>query len=133
MHTNLSTESTRKFFPPIHKAKALLKNSSCGPDTEIDGPGSSSKYTGCPNIFDALSLMKLSTMDPLVFPRDLSTVVANDVSKLSMINASGGVSFPTFYFLCPERKTFCAGFIPGPATIVLSWGVNLTFRVNPTK
>ena len=69
-----------KCLPPIHKAKALLKISSCGPDTTIDVPGPSSKYGGCPNIFYALGLMNLSTMAPLVFPRALSTVVANNFS-----------------------------------------------------
>ena len=58
--------------------------------------------------------MKLSTTDPLVFPRALSTVVVNDISKLSTINASGRVSFPTFYLMCPGRTNFGAGFIPVP-------------------
>ena len=30
-------------------------------------------------------------MDQMEFPQDLATVVANDVSRLSMINASEGV------------------------------------------
>ena len=89
------------FFPLIHKAKVLLKNSSFGPDTAIDGPGPSSEYTGCPNIVDALVLMNLYTMNPLVFPKSLSTMMANDAYKLSMINASGGVYFPHFSLLYP--------------------------------
>ena len=97
---------SEKLFPPIHKAKSLLKNSSCGPDTAINGPGPSSEYTGCPNIVDALVLINLSTMAPLVFPRSLSTVVANDVSKFSTIKISGGVSFPTFLFAVPWEKCF---------------------------
>ena len=28
---------SEKYFPPIHKAKELLKNSSCGPETAIGG------------------------------------------------------------------------------------------------
>ena len=81
----------------IHKTKALLRKYSCGSCTAIDGPGPSRKYTGCPNIFHALGLMNLSKMDPLMLPQALSTVMANDVYKLSIINASGRVSFPTFY------------------------------------
>ena len=104
--------------------KNTVEHSSCGPETEIDGPGPSSEYIGCPNIFDVLGLMNLSTTDPLLFPRDLSTLVANDVSKLSMIKVFGGGSFPTFYFLYPGRKVFGTGFIPGPDTIVLSLEVN---------
>ena len=69
--------------------KALLKNTSCGPETAIDGPVPHNEYTRCPNIFDALGLMNLSTMDPLFFPRALFTVVANNVYKLSMINTYG--------------------------------------------
>ena len=89
-----------------------MKNSSCGPETAIDGPGPSNEYTGWPNIVDDIGLMNIYTMDPLALPRDLSTVVANDVSKLSMLNASGGGSFPTFSFLFPGRTTFGAGFTP---------------------
>ena len=73
--------------------KALLKNSSCDTDTAIDGPGPSIQYHGCPNIFDAIVLMKLFTMAPLVLPRALSTVVANNFSKLSITKGeSGGLS-----------------------------------------
>ena len=61
-------------------------------------------------------------MAPLVFPRALYTVMAKYVSKLSTINASRGVYFPTFSLMCPWRKKIGSGFIPGPATIVLSWG-----------
>ena len=86
-------------FPPIHIPKTLLKTSSCGPDTQIDGPGSSRKYYGWKTIVDALSLINLSTIDPLALQRTLSTVVTNYVSKLSMINAYGGISFPKFSLL----------------------------------
>ena len=54
-----------KWFPSIHIPNALLKNSSCGPDTAIDGPVPSRKYCGWPNILDDLVLMNLSTMTPL--------------------------------------------------------------------
>ena len=110
-------QPSEKCFPPIHIAKALLKNSPCGPDTAIDRPGTSSEYTRCPNIVYSLGLMKLSTMDPHVLPQSLSTVVANDVSKLSLINASGGGSFSVFSFLCPGRTIFCVRLIPGHTTI----------------
>ena len=103
--------------------KAPFQNPSCGPDTKIDGPGQSRKYTGFPNIVDALSLMNLSTMAPLVFPQDLSTVVAKDFSKLTMIDAYAGVSFPTFSLLCPGGTSFSEGFIPGLATICMSLGI----------
>ena len=86
--------------------KALLKNYSCGPDTEIYGPGPPREYSGWTNIIDAIGLMNLSTMAPLAFPRALSTVVANDVYKLPMINASGGVYLPTFSLLLPGRTNF---------------------------
>ena len=81
---------SEKTFPPIHISKSLLKNSLCGPETSIDGPGPSSEYSGWTNHVDALGMIKLSIMDPLALPRDLSNVVANNISKLSMINASGG-------------------------------------------
>ena len=83
--------------------KALLKNTSCGPETAIDGPVPHNEYTRCPNIFDALGLMNLSTMDPLVLTRALLTVEAKDVSKLSIINKSGRASFPNYSLLCPGR------------------------------
>ena len=97
---------SEKFFPLIYKEKALLKNSTCGPDTAIDGPGPSSKHTGCPNIVVNLGLMNLSTMAPLMFPRALPTVVANNVSKLSIINAFGGGLLPNFRFAVPYGNKF---------------------------
>ena len=48
---------SEKHFLPIHIPKVLLKNSSCVPETEINGPGPYSEYYGCPNIVDALGLM----------------------------------------------------------------------------
>ena len=68
--------------------------------------------------------MNLSKMDSLVLPQALYTVVASDVSKVSIINTYGEVSFPTFYLLCPGGTNFSASFIHGPATIVLSWVFN---------
>ena len=65
--------------------KALLKNTSCGPETAIDGPVPHNEYTGRRNIVDNLGLMNLSTLDPLAFPQALSTVMANNVSKLSTV------------------------------------------------
>ena len=67
-------------------------------------------------------MVNLSTMDPLVFILALTTVAANDVSKVSMIDVSGGVYFQIFFFLCPGRTNFGAVFILGPANIVMSWG-----------
>ena len=103
---NLST------YPYI---KITVENSSCGTETAVDGPGPPKEYIGWTNIVDALGLINLYTMDPLVLPLDLSNVVANDVSKLSMINTSGGGggSFPVFSLLCPGRINYGAGFIPG--------------------
>ena len=68
--------------------------------------------------------MNLSTIDRLVLQQALLAVVANGVSKLSIMNASGGVSFRIFYLLCPGGASFGFGFIPVPSTIVLSWGFN---------
>ena len=56
------------FLLPIHMPKALLKNSSCEPDTEIYGPGPSKGYNGRPNIFLYIGLKKLFTMSPFEFP-----------------------------------------------------------------
>ena len=55
-------------------------------------------------------------------PQALFTVLANDVSKLCMINASGGCSLPMIYLLCSGRTNLGAGFIPGWSTNVLTWG-----------
>ena len=98
---------TEKCFPPIHKARALLKKASCGPDTAIDVSGPSIEYTGRSKIVDALGLMNLSTMDPLVLPQALSTVMANNVSKLSMINTSGGGFLPNIIFTVLWENKFC--------------------------
>ena len=87
-------QPSKKCFLPIHMQKLVLKNSSCGPETAIDGPGTSNEYIGWPNIVDAIGLMNLSTMYPLVLSRALSTMVTNDIYKLSTINTSGGGSFP---------------------------------------
>ena len=75
-------------------------------------------------IVDAIGFMILSTIDLLVLPRDLSTVIANDVSKFYIINAYGRGFHPNFLFLFPGGTIFGASFSPGPVTIVLSWGVN---------
>ena len=72
----------------------MLKNASCVPYTAIDIPFKSNEYAGWTNIVDALGLMNLFEMAPLVLPLALSTVVSNDISKVSMINASGGGSLP---------------------------------------
>ena len=101
-----------KWFPPIHTPKALLKNSSYGPETTIDGPGASIEYSRWPDIIYALGLMNLSTMDLLAIPQYLSTVVENNVSKLSMINTSGRVSFPIFlYSYLGENKLVPTSFL----------------------
>ena len=92
-------QPSETFFTPIHIPNTLLKKSSCGPETAIYGPITSSEYTGCTQIVHALGLMDLSTMAPLVLSRALSTVVSNDVSKLSTINTSDGVSFSVFSLL----------------------------------
>ena len=107
-----------KCFLPIHKEKALLRISSRGTGTAIDGPGPPRKHTGCPKFVDDIGLMKLYTMDPLVFPQALYTVVAKDVSTLSTINEFGGVSFPNFSLLYPGRTNFAVGFITVPTTII---------------
>ena len=80
--------------------ESTVEKSLCGPDTALDGPGPSNEYTGWPNIFDALGLMNLYTMAPLVLPRALSTAVDNNISRLSMINTSGwGGSLPVVSLL----------------------------------
>ena len=71
----------------------------CGPETTIYGSGPSSEYTGCPNVVDALGYMNISTIASLVLLQELYTVVANDVSKLSMINASMEVYLSFFSLL----------------------------------
>ena len=93
-----------KYFTPIHITKTLSRNSSCGPDTTIDGPGPSREYSGWKKIVDALGLMNLPMMDPLAFPRYLYTVADNNISKLSMINASGGF---IYQLLTAPRESFC--------------------------
>ena len=110
-----------KQFPPIHIPKKLLKNSSCVPEIAIYRPGPSREYTGRPNSFDDLGMMNLSTMYLHVLSRAVFTVVTNNVSKLSMNKAYGGVYFPTFYSLFPERTHFSAKLTPIPVTIVISW------------
>ena len=115
---------TKKCFPSIHIPKALLKNSSCGPETAIDDPGPSIEYAWWPNIAEDLNLENLSMMALLDLSQVLSTVVTNNVSKLFIFYAYGGGSFPTFSLLCPGRTIFGTEFIPGPATIVLSWDFN---------
>ena len=106
----------------MHIPKQMLKNSSCGPETEIDGPRPSREYSVWTNISNALCLMKLSTMAPLLFLLTVSTVVANYVSKSSMINTAGGGSFPTFSLLFPEITNVGAKLTPGTTIIVLYWG-----------
>ena len=98
VHSNWYTASIRKkCLLSIHIPKALLDISSCGVDATINGPGPSRKYAVWKNIVNALGLMNLFTMAVLALPQALSTVVANDVSKLTMINASGGTYLPTFF------------------------------------
>ena len=76
--------------------KITVEKLSYGPDTAINGPGPYIEYSGWLITIEALGLIKLSIMAPFCFHRALSTVVANDVYRLSMINVSGGVSIPTF-------------------------------------
>ena len=64
-----------------------------------------------------------------MLPRALSTVVANNVSKLFLSTHLGGGSFPTLSFLCPGGTNFGAGLIPAPATIVISWGFNYFYGI----
>ena len=80
-----------KCFPPIQIPKELLKSSARGTDTTINVPVTPRDYVIWPNIVDDIGFMNLSMMSPLVFPRALSTVVTNNVSKLSIINTSWGV------------------------------------------
>ena len=110
----------------------MLKNSSCGPETVINGSYPCSEYSGWENIVDAIGLLNLSTMDPLVLPRSLSTVVANDVSKLSMISTSGGSYLPKFYLLCSGITNFGDRFIPDSAILVLSWGFKYFYGLGVT-
>ena len=81
-----------------------VEKSSCGPEISINVPCPFSQYTGWTNIFYALFFIDLSTMAPPVLPRDLSTVVVNDVFKLSMRNLSGGCYFKNVSLLLLGRK-----------------------------
>ena len=92
---------TEKCFPPIHIPKALLKNSSCDPEIAIYGPGPYRKYTRWTKLVDAIGLTNISTINPPVFPWALSTLVANDVSKLSMSNTYMGDFLPKFLLDVP--------------------------------
>ena len=65
--------------------------------------------------------MNLSKMAPIALPLALYTMVANYVTKLSIINASGGGLISNFLFDVPWEKKMGAGFIPGWETIVLPW------------
>ena len=71
--------------------KALLKNSSCKYRTAINGNGPYIEYYMWPKTVESMGLINISKIDPLVFTRYLYIWLANDVSKSSMINASGGV------------------------------------------
>ena len=102
-------------------SEITVEKSPCGPDTAIDGPGPPHKYTGWTNIINTLGLENLSTMDTLASPQDLSIFVANDVSKLSMINEYGEIYFTNFSLILPGRRNFGSGLSPGPATIVQYW------------
>ena len=93
---------------------------SCVLENAIAGPGLSRDYAGWPNTVNCLGLMKLSTMSPLEFPQALSTVVANNVSKLSMMKLIGVGYLNKIYLLLPGRKQIGYGSTPVPATIVLS-------------
>ena len=95
--------SSEKCFPPIHIPKALFKTISYDPEILINGPIPPIKYTMWPNIIDALGLMNLYTMALSVIPWFLSTVMASNVSNLSISNAYGVISFPDFSLLLPGR------------------------------
>ena len=94
MNPNWSATFTIFFYQTSHIPRSLSKTSLCGIDADIDIPGKYREYYGCPKIVGDLCLINLSTINPLEFPRDPSTGVANDTPKLSIINASG-------IFLCP--------------------------------
>ena len=65
--------------------------------------------------------MNLFMMAPLDFLQALSTVVDNNVSKLSIIKSYGGGSLPNFSLLITGITNLGASLNPGPATISLSW------------
>ena len=83
------------FFPPVNIQKTLTEKSSCGTDADINGPGPYRYYNIYPDIVEDMSLIIIYKMPPLALPWVLYTVVANDVSKLSMINTSGDFTLPT--------------------------------------
>ena len=58
--------------------------------------------------------MNLSTKSPLEFPQALSTVVDNDITKLSMIKNIGGF-LPYFIFYVPCENKLGAILTPVPA------------------
>ena len=57
-------------------------------------------------------------MDPLVFPRSLSIGLANDVSKLYMINASGRLSFLNYSLGSPGITNVGVVQTLGPVVII---------------
>ena len=76
-----------------------VEKSSRGPEIAINRPGPSIKYTRWKKIIYVIGLINIYTMDLPVIPRYLSTVLANDIYKLSTRNTSGGISFPNFSLL----------------------------------
>ena len=103
-----------KYFPPIYTPKELLKQSSCVPKITINGPCLYIEYMGWPNIVDALGLMNLPTMDPLAFHQASYILVANNVSKLSIINVYGEGFLFNFIFTVPWENIFWCGLNPWP-------------------
>ena len=73
-------------FPSSYIPNALFKNSSYGPETAINNPVPFRECYGRTNIADGLGLISLYKISPLVFPRDLSTLVDDYAFRLSMIN-----------------------------------------------
>ena len=72
--------------------KITAEKSACDPDTAINVLGPYIEYSRWENIFVDIGFIDLSKIDPLELPLDLSTAVANEISKLSIINISEGLS-----------------------------------------
>ena len=80
---------TYELFYTYPNLKISAENSSCEIDNDINGPRPSRGYSGRPKIVEDLGFINLSTMDTIELTQELYNMVANYVSKLFMINASG--------------------------------------------
>ena len=86
----------------------------------IDGPGLYIKYTGWRKFVVAMGLMNFPTTAPPVFSLALSTVVANDVYKLSTSNTFGGLLNNFIFTVAWDKKIGDETLHNGPACVSTS-------------